>query len=563
MSSELLTYFIQYGPCQPSPLELPSSIFPKSKDPNGVSRSFHESYYHKTIQNVQVRRNWLSYSPSQNKVYCVSCKLFGLPKAKKAVLAQKGTNSWQNLKRNLETHEQTIEHLQSEISRGLFSKNNRVDLNLRLSKNRHIAENREVLRVIIEVIIFAARQNIALRGHSENVLSDNRGNFLELIKLMSHHNSTLQYHLEKINSSNHNRLTFMSHESQNKLLLIIAEIIRSVIVKQLKAAGLFSVIIDTTTDVASLEQFSFVVRYVHEGSIEERLLSLVTASDATGKGLYNTFCTITEMYQIDWKTKLCAQSYDGAAAMQGEYSGLRTYIQNENPKAIYVWCFAHLLNLVIVDTLDSTTDTKIFFGDLHGIVTFMRARKRTATFYECQKKLNIESKANDRIRKIKNFSDTRWTSHDRVITVIHDKYEALKNTLELLSESTDRVTASNAKSFLQIISSFHFVLVLKLMKSIFTITTPTSCYLQSKSIDFIQAIKLVDETKKRLLELRSDKYFQELVQNTKQFTNEQNLCENDFKKVRTRKTKKMPGENVQDEISSSASDRLVNYLSLK
>jgi hypothetical protein len=80
-------------------------------DANGVSRSFHESYYHKTIQNVQVRRNWLSYSPSQNKLYCVSCKLFGLPKAKKSVLAHKGINSWQNLKRNLETHEQTIEHL--------------------------------------------------------------------------------------------------------------------------------------------------------------------------------------------------------------------------------------------------------------------------------------------------------------------------------------------------------------------------------------------------------------------------------------------------------------------
>jgi len=79
---------------------------------------------------------------------------------------------------------------------------------------------------------------------------------------MSHHNSTLQYHLEKINSSNHNRnYNFISHESQNNLLLIIAEIIRSVIVKQPKAAGLFSVIIDTTTDVASLEQFSFVVRY--------------------------------------------------------------------------------------------------------------------------------------------------------------------------------------------------------------------------------------------------------------------------------------------------------------
>jgi hypothetical protein len=78
------------------------------------------------------------------------------------------------------------------------------------------------------------------------------------------------------------------------------------------------------------------------------------------------------------------------------------------------------------------------------------------------------------------------------------------------------------------------------MKSIFAITTPTSCYLQSKSIDFIQAI-LVDETKKRLSELRSDKCYRELVQNTKQFTYEHNLCENDFKKLRTRKTNRMPG----------------------
>jgi hypothetical protein len=72
--------------------------------------------------------------------------------------------------------------------------------------------------------------------------------------------------------------------------------IRSVIVKRLKAAGLFSIINDTTTDVTSLEQFSFVVRYAYEGNIEEHLLSLVTAFNATRKGLYNTFCTITEMY---------------------------------------------------------------------------------------------------------------------------------------------------------------------------------------------------------------------------------------------------------------------------
>jgi len=62
-------------------------------------------------------------------------------------------------------------------------------------------------------------------------------------------------------------------------------------------------------------------------------------------------------------------------------------------------------------------------------------------FNECQKKLNVGTKAKDRIKKLKTFSDTRWTSHDRVILVIHDKFEALKEAFKILSDSTDRVTS--------------------------------------------------------------------------------------------------------------------------
>lgn len=117
------------------------------------------------------------------------------------------------------------------------------------------------------------------------------------------------------------------------------------------------------------------------------------ASDASGKGMFDTFCTISEKYQINWKDKLCAQAYDGAASMQGVYSGLKTFIQNENPRAVYIWCFAHILNLGIVDTLDSSTDTRNFFGDLQELIGFMRARKRTAMFYECQKKIERRNKS--------------------------------------------------------------------------------------------------------------------------------------------------------------------------
>lgn len=291
------------------------------------------------------------------------------------------------------------------------------------------------------------------------------------------------------------------------------------------------------------------------GKINERLLCLEAASDASGKGMFDTFCAISEKYQINWKEKLCAQAYDGAASMQGVYSGLKTFIQKENPRAVYIWCFAHILNLAIVDTLDSSTDTRNFFGDLQGLIGFMRARKRTAIFYECQKKLNVGTKAKDRIKKLKTFSDTRWTSHDRVILVIHDKFDALKEALKILSDATDRVTSSNARIFLTTISSFNFVLIMKLMKQLFAITTPLSCYLQSKSIDFIQAYQLVDMAKKELEKMRSTEKFQELVEDTKLFATENNIDECDFKEIRIRKRKIFDGEQTSDEQFDSVSER--------
>jgi len=50
---------------------------------------------------------------------------------------------------------------------------------------------------------------------------------------------------------------------------------------EVKKSGQFAVIIDSKTDVSNLEQFTFILRYVNEeGPVQERLVSLVTASDA-------------------------------------------------------------------------------------------------------------------------------------------------------------------------------------------------------------------------------------------------------------------------------------------
>ena len=47
--------------------------------------------------------------------------------------------------------------------------------------------------------------------------------------------------------------------------------------------------------------------------------------------------------------KNVSQSYDGASAMSGHLSGLQTRVREKVSEAVYVWCHAHRLNLVVED----------------------------------------------------------------------------------------------------------------------------------------------------------------------------------------------------------------------
>ncbi|KAL4123372.1 hypothetical protein QTP88_015568 [Uroleucon formosanum] len=553
MSPEQFAYVAALHPCQPKACELKGGIFPTKMQGKWL-RSFHEEHYYKKLPNGEfVKRNWISYSPSQDKVYCIVCKQFGKEDAKSYQLARFGSDDWSHISFKLKSHESNSAHLESEIRRAMFVSNQRVVSTTFETSNRIVMEKREIVKVIFETLIYLARQNIAFRGHDESWTSNNQGNFIELIKFISKYNPTLSTHLTKIQNSKKkkNRLTFLSNLSQNNMLHVLGEMVRENILFRIKKSGVFSFIIDTTTDVSNIEQLSLVIRFINENEdVEERLVALENVSDARGIGMFNVLCNICEKYGIDWENQLCAQSYDGASSMQGQYSGVRAYIQEKNPRAIYVWCFSHILNLVVVDTCDTSKTMRNFFGDLQSLIAFLRARKRAAIFLNQQKVCYPE----ERVCRMKNFSSTRWTSHDRALTVIFEKYKALNNTLQELSNSTERDTSSMATNLLSTISSFKFVTHLLLMKNIFKHTSPLSIYLQSPSLDFIIALTMVDNCARKLSELRNELHLDILLAEAKKFSLENELEEVWFPEKRVQRQKKMAGEKINDEIVTNAKD---------
>ncbi|KAL4097770.1 hypothetical protein QTP88_022492 [Uroleucon formosanum] len=473
-SNEYFAYLASLHPCHPLPAELKNQQFSKRKQDFVV-------------------RNCIFYSPSEDKVYCIVCKLFGTTHSKYNQLAKCGLNDWRHIAYKLKVHECSTDHLQSEIRRAMYISNQRV--------------------------------NITTIGIP---------------------NLKLQMLQKK------NRITFLSNDSQNTMLNVLGEIVRLEILKKVKKALVFSIIIDTTTDVANLEQFSLVLRFVNDDDQpEERLIAVKVASDASGKGLFDLFYEICNLYELDWENNLCAQSYDGAAYMQGQYSGVRSYIQDKNSQAIYIWCFSHILNLVIVDTCDISTSMRNFFGELQSVISFMRARKCTAIFKEQQ----IKVYPDQRVCRIKIFSTTRWTSHDRAISIIYDRYEAPLIILKELTNSPDRDCSLTAKNLHIIISPFTFVLNLKLMKKIFCYTTPLSVYLQSPAIDFIQALTMVDNVSKQIKKLRTSHEAENVLNEAKTFASEKGLTESCLPDVRVRRRKIMVDEAPTEHLIVNSLDK--------
>lgn len=354
----------------------------------------------------------------------------------------------------------------------------------------------------MDIILYLSKYDSAFRGHNEKLLkndSTNQGKFIGLTKLLSNYHPILLAHLENMNNTDKKkRLTFMSKDSQNAMLEALAETLRYEILQTVKNAGMFSIIIDTTTDNAKIDQLAFVIRYCSDdGEVFERLVGINEVNDSSGKGMFDVFCELCERYGLNWRKQLIGQAYDGASNMQSELKGLRGYIQAQNPCALHVWCFAHCLNLAVVDACTANEKVTNFFGTIQTLVTFLGSRKRTHLYVQCQKELYPPTQ---RVRRLKHFSETRWTYHDRAIEAVHVTYGAILKTLEILSNQksneTDMKSKTLAKGLLKSLNSFEFIVIMFMMKKIFNSTTPLSNYLQSSKLDFVEAMKLVKATKK-------------------------------------------------------------------
>jgi hypothetical protein len=278
----------------------------------------------------------------------------------------------------------------------------------------------------------------------------------------------------------------------------------------------FSILVDETCDVAKREQMALVFRFVDKmGCSQERFFELIHVANTKALTLKDELCSVLSNYGFDIQN-LRGQGYDGASNMRGELNGLQSLFLKECPYAYYVHCYAHRLQLALVDASKEVVHVAQFFQQLIFIInTADSSSKRHDELHDAQlaelarliESGRVETgQGENQIRSLKRPGDTRWGSHYGSVLSLMKLFNAVNVVIQDMAAdgSIAGTTRADADTSFSYLSSFEFVFVLCMMKEILEITEGPGQALQLRSQDIVNVVRLVSATKECLLQLRSD-----------------------------------------------------------
>nr|XP_011463568.1 PREDICTED: zinc finger MYM-type protein 1-like [Fragaria vesca subsp. vesca] len=454
--------------------------------PDKFGRHFSSKFYTRFVGNGEkYDREWLVYSKELDKVFCFCCKLFKRGPMR-GQLPNDGYNDWGHLGRRLKEHEMSNDHLVNASSW--------TDLRLRLQRLETIDKAfqdqirlekkhwRNVLKRVIAFVKFLAKHNLAFRGTNERLYQPNNGLFLGLVEMTTDFDEVMEEHCRRINSSEiHHH--YLGHNIQNELLHMISVEIKAEIIKKIKDAQYFSVILDCTPDISHQEQMSLILRCVNVSTspiqVEEFFLEFLNVHDTSGQGLFEELVAVIQSLDLDI-SNVRGQGYDNGSNMKGKHQGVQKKLLDVNPRAFYTPCGCHCLNLTLCDLAKSCEKALDFFGVLQRLYTlFAGSTKRWQIL-------------NDNVKgfTLKSLSTTRWESRIGSIKPLRFNAAEVREALLQLAESDkDPITKSGAKSIAtNDLGDFEFLLSMVIWYEILFAFNKVSKMLQSQDMHISVAI---------------------------------------------------------------------------
>ena len=368
---------------------------------------------------------WLTYITESDVVLCHPCmtaqrkKLTKFEKREKDAFSSVGFSDWNDWKRKVTRHGSSRSHSEAVLAvNKSYSKapvNELLDQGVVTNKSN----NTYMLTEVVKVVKHLARQNLPLRGATKPVAesgdhSEPDSHLWQSLLLLGHKDPKLEMLLKM-------KQTFTSPSIQNELLKIMSNNIVRNIADQIRACKYYSIMVDETSDITNQEQATICIRYVKDLECHEEFLGLYAIDDTTSETLFKIVLDV--LLRLNLSLDNCrGQCYDGASAMSGKRKGLKTLIQQKNPKALYVHCYAHTLSLAMNDTFKLEPKMSAMLDICFEICKLIKKSPKRETLL---KKVKAESL--DTTNGLRVLCPTRWTVRAASLRSILDNYGHLQD----------------------------------------------------------------------------------------------------------------------------------------
>jgi len=357
-----------------------------------------------------------------------------------------------------------------------------------------VRKNRHILRNIIETLILCGKQNIPIRGHTEE-----RSNFFAILQEKAKEDTILSEHLASPNL----QCKYTSPDIQNELISLCGKQIRDSLSSLCSRSPYFAIIADEATDKSTKEQLSICLRFVDFTAdpyeIREQFVGFLYAKIIKGHAIAQMITDYLQEMNLD-VGKLRAQCYDGASNMSGKFNGVQAIIRRQAPLANYVHCKAHSLNLALIHSCKESCVRTVMATVQEVAFAFDYSAKRLAAFDDELAADNDTQDKLERRSKLRTLCETRWSSRADSLYTFKNAFPVVVHALETLKDDGDEKAGMHLAAILR----FEFIIGLVVSEFLLSDTVGLTNYLQSTDCDLVEAITESKVTINRIQEERND-----------------------------------------------------------
>uniref|UniRef100_H3AYP6 DUF4371 domain-containing protein n=1 Tax=Latimeria chalumnae TaxID=7897 RepID=H3AYP6_LATCH len=452
----------------------------------------------------------IEYSVQSDAVFCFPyCHFYTEKGYMDDLFISKGLQDWKKLSEKLSKHANSQVHINCiEKSEETSS----VVMKLSESHKADVEKNRLCLAKVCDIVKLLFKLGLPFHGHDEGKGSKLKGNFLEFCDFFSKYDESFQ----KMQQSYFN---CTSHELQNEVLHICADLVTKEIVEAVRKTGFFTVIADEARSFKT-EQLSLCIRYAENLEVRERFLCFIDCSSSRGaEGIYSCIKKALEIRGLQ-NLPVVAQSYDGAAVMSGHVSGVQQRMKTDHPSAVYVHCMAHKLNLVLVDSCKVNRTAVGFFNVVEKLYNFFAVPNNHQVFLDMQQALGIKP------QEIVQLNDTRWACKWKSVLAVKMQYVAIIKSLEKLSDPAEKWSIE-ASGLNQHMRRLQFIACLLIFHNLLNVVHVAHRAPQAQDITLAKASDIIERLKSFFKKHRSDESWSSGWEDITRFCQDHNILQDE------------------------------------